>query len=158
VAWLPPQYYGELERRAREETEAVTGKPGRHYRIRRGEQVVEACSRPTGSGWAFETQDQPFAQAIIDEIEEACRFFWQQPAPDYYGCPEIEGISDEDVDTRIAAFDSGENTREARRTMKKQFDLVDLPRDRKRALIERIERLKRQYEFAWIEEPALAVA
>ena len=42
--------------------------------------------------------------------------------------------------------------------MKKQFELVDLPRDRKRALIERIERLKRQYEFAWIEEPALVGA
>jgi hypothetical protein len=35
--------------------------------------------------------------------------------------------------------------------MKKQFALVDLPRERKRALIERVERLKREYDFAWVD-------
>jgi hypothetical protein len=151
MPWLPPQYYNELERRAREQTEASTGRVSRRYRIRRGDTIVEVNSRPTGSGWAFETQDQPFAQAIIDEIEDACRYFWQRPVPDYFGCPEVEGISDDDIERRVKGFDTGENTREARRTMKKQFALTDLPKDRQRALVERIERIKRQYEFSWLD-------
>lgn len=149
---------GELEAmRAQQQAAAeihakvVSGKEARCYRVRRGDELVECESRPTGSGWAFQPQEQALAQAIVDEIENACRYFWERPVPDYYGCPEIEGVSDEEVERRIRTFNQGENTREAKRVGQAMFDLEALPRERQRALIERVERLKAEWGFAWLD-------
>ena len=96
--------------------------------------------------------DSAFINAIVDEIQEACRYFHEVNPPPFLGCPEIEGISDETVEMRVRRIDEGENTAEAIRSKKKRYPLQELPRERKRALIERIERLKREWQFEFVSD------
>ena len=118
-----------------------------------GEMVLRRAEA-TWLGPALYAEDQHFADKIVLEIQEACRYFYEVDPPAYDGCPEIEGVSDEEVDTRIKRIDQGENTRESDRRKNQGFKdhydkypLLDLPFSRKRALIERVERLKNFWEF-----------
>lgn len=113
--------------------------------------TVQENSRSTGQGYAFATQDQSFVQEITDVIEEACEYFWKRPIPEFWGVPEIEGITESEIERRINTYNDGENQREAKRTMKKKFDLAQLPPERKRALIERVEQVKNKWGFRWLE-------
>lgn len=135
---------------------------GRKYQIlRKGAdgnmELTEAqCSNSTRSG--FHPSEQDFSNEIMHEIEIACEYFHVRPIPDYFGVPEIEGISDEEVIRRVKNFDDNENEKEAggyhdymsKRTHGK-FPVSELPLERQRALIERIEVIKNRWEFKWLE-------
>lgn len=119
-----------------------------YYRIRNHlGQIVVRKVEDTGFGPALHPDDQAFADAIVAEVQEACQYFYQADPAHYPGCPEIDGITDDEVRERIARLDEGENRREAERTKLLRYPLSDLPWDRQRALIERVERLKRQWNF-----------
>lgn len=120
-----------------------------YYRIRdsRSGKLVVRQTEATSLGPALHPDDQEFANAIIGEVQKACEYFYKASYDPYPGCPEIEGISDDEVRERIQRLDEGENLREARRTNKKRYPLAAMPFERQRALIERIERLKHHYEF-----------
>lgn len=96
-------------------------------------------------------QDQWFADAIVALIQRTCRYFFD---PDYIPLPGVADIviSDADVEERIYRIEHGENQREAVRTGKSFYPLHELPGDQQRALIEQIERLKREARFEWIGE------
>lgn len=98
-------------------------------------------------------EDQHFADTIVDLIQRACAYFYA--ADDEYeplqGVPDIR-ISDEEVLARCERLDGGENTREAERLNQERYPLTELPFDQQRALIERIEALKQQWQFSILGE------
>ncbi len=129
-----------------------------YYRIldkNSGRVELRRCEH-THLGPALRSSDQAFANQIVDEIQEACRYFYEVDPPTYEGCEEIEGVSDDEVERRIAKIDLGENTREAEREAShhnktsQRYPLVELPFQRKRALIEHIERIKNFWQFSFV--------
>ena len=103
--------------------------------------------------------DQQFADELVDIIQSACAYFY---APDgeyepIMGVAEIR-ISDDEVSTRIARLEQGENVREAERTSLEYYPLAELPFDQQRALVERIEDHKQRWAFEILGEEAKAAA
>ncbi len=103
--------------------------------------------------------DQPFADGIVDIIQAACAYFYA-PEGEYepiVGVEEIR-VSDDEVSTRIARLEQGENVREAERTSLEYYPLAELPFGQQRALVERIEKHKQRWQFEIIGEEAPAAA
>lgn len=135
--------------------------PAVRYRIRDAAtgQVVERRTqdlRDSGRGRYFvslHSLDQDFAGEIVQLVQRACGYFYL--SPDEYrpleGVPDVV-VSDDEVRERIHRLDKGENTREAERTAKKAYPITELPWDQQRALIEQVERLKRDWGFEIIGE------
>lgn len=110
----------------------------------------------TTLGLSIRLQDQDYINAVIEEVQRACEFFYLPFPPAYPGCPEIQGISDAEVKERIQRFDQGENFRESERLRQPRYPLQQLPADRQRALIERIERIKAKWQFRKLTEEQAA--
>ena len=129
------------------------------YQILEGETVVE---RTTVSSYdqgrmryyhCLQSKDQKFADGITALIQQACEYFYV-PDGEYEpleGVDEIV-ITDDDVYTRIHRIDAGENSREAERAHKERYPLEELPFEVQRALIERIDELKRDWKFKILGE------
>lgn len=98
-------------------------------------------------------EDQYFGDLITRLTSQACGYFHLSDE-DYKPLESVPGIrvSDAEVATRIARMNAGENTREAKRVNKPKYDLEALPWDQQRALIEQIEKLKRDWSFEFIGE------
>lgn len=133
--------------------------PAVRYRIRgmRGK-LEEHRTVPTqdphaGDRWfhALAPQDQLFADRYADLLQAAAMYFYA-PEEIYQpltGAPDIV-ISDAEVRERIRRIDGGENTREALRyrgSEEARYPFGALPFDQQRALVERIEALKREWSF-----------
>lgn len=99
---------------------------------------------------SLSTDDQPFANAITEIIQRACSYFRTEWTP-LDGVPDVI-VTDDEVRARIARLDAGENAREAERMHLKRYPLTDLPWDQQRALVEQIERLKREWAFEIVGE------
>lgn len=110
-------------------------------------QVVLRQAIDSSRGPVLHPSDQEFANEVVMEVQAACAWFYMVDPPPYPGCPEIEGLSDDEVRARIKALDRGENTREADRTKQARYPLAVMPLPRQRALIERIERIKARWQF-----------
>ena len=143
------------------------GEPPRvRYRIRDASGAI--VDRVTSTAYDSKRQryyhslapfDQPFADEIVELVQRASAYFYA--AEDDY--QPLEGVADvrvtdDEVRTRIARLEQGENVREAERTGLEYYPLSDLPFDQQRALIEQIEALKRRWGFEILgeveEEPA----
>ena len=119
--------------------------------------VVEHETRitilPDGFYHALALDDQMFADQIVRLVQRACAYFYEHD--DTYepmsGIPG-KGASDAEVRARIARLNAGENLREAERTHKERYDLEKLPWNQQRALIEKIDELKREWGFQFIND------
>ncbi len=92
------------------------------------------------------SEDQAFAIAVVDLIQDACAYFY---ADEYTPLESTHAIvvSDAEVRERIARMQGGELKREARRTNKDQNPLPDLPLEDQRALVSNIEALKSEWKY-----------
>ena len=135
--------------------------PTVRYRIRdaRSGEIVERTTqhlRDSGMGrhyLSLRDQDQDFAAAIVALVQRACGYFYL-PDGEYVpleGVPDVV-VSDDEVRERIHRLDKGENTREAERTAKRSYPISELPWDQQRALVEQVERLKREWCFELLGE------
>ena len=124
-------------------------------RYRLGGQEFEAD--PTYRGLAFANEHQPLVETIVDIIQEACRWFYEQDPPRMVGVPDAKPLTDTQIDDRLRRYDLGENRHEPQRAFKneeRRYHLLELPRDRKRACIEQIDALLAREGFEWIGNPA----
>ena len=99
------------------------------------------------------SRDQFIADRINELIQRACHYFYK-PDGEYFpmeGVFEVV-ISDDAVRERIRRINKGENLREALRTQLNYYDLEELPFKQQRALIEQIEKLKKDWEFEILGE------
>jgi len=128
--------------------------PAIRYRIRgpAGGVLERETERAFDSGrqryfHSLHLEDQPFADAIVDLVQQACAYF--HVGDGYQPLPGVSGVvvSDDEVRARIERLDRGENTREAERSGLGRYPLTDLPFGQQRALVEQIEALKREWQF-----------
>lgn len=130
-----------------------------YYLIRDHDKVVKHHTIPqkdytTGTVFhALHSDDQFIADRVTELIQRACHYFYK-PDGEYFpmeGVPEVV-ISDTAVRERIRRINKGENTREAQRVGQAFYDLETLPFKEQRALIEQIEKLKKDWAFEILGE------
>ena len=97
--------------------------------------------------------DQPFADEIVALVQRAAAYF-SASGEDY---EPLEGVADvrvgdDEVRTRIARLERGENVREAERTGLDHYPLSELPFEQQRALVEQVEALKQRWGFEILGE------
>lgn len=114
------------------------------------ERQTDVQEDPWNHQWyhSFDYRDRLYSDLVTGLVQQVCAYFY---APDetyepMQGAPDFT-VSDEEVAARILRLDKGENTREAERTHEGRYELVDLPPDQQRALVERIEELKARFRF-----------
>ena len=96
--------------------------------------------------------DQAFSYEYSALVQKACAYFYKREGYEPLTGWEDARVSDEEVAARIRRINEGENTREADRVSARKFPLDQLPWDQQRALIERIDELKRAWSFEIIGE------
>lgn len=111
----------------------------------------------TNRGPALRTPHLGLAETLIEIIQEGCRWFTEANPPPMMGVADVPPVSMERIDDRLRRYDWGENLREARRTFsdtEARYHLLELPPDRKRAIVEQIDYLLKTAGFAWLDNPA----
>lgn len=111
---------------------------------------------------SLHSADQKFADQLVHLVQLACEWFTTLTPAEFDGWPEAN-LGDAAIRTRIHRINRGENERERDRVNEykdgakvKSYPLDELPWQRQRALIERIEQHKANYSFEIIGEAETA--
>lgn len=106
--------------------------------------------------------DQEYAEAMAQLVQKACTYFFE-PDGVYEPLLGVDGfsVSDDEIRTRINRLENGENMREAigysarieyPERAKDWYKISELPWDQQRALVEQIEKIKRDWRFEIVGE------